>query len=298
MIERDFLKGNTLEQIEDLARRVGDLERAVSLGLFQQDQTLAAPGRISVPAGAEYQVAGQPLLGQLVAPFLALPGLRGLWPMSAFDSAGNAQDVSGHGHHLTYNGNPVYGYDGLVPYIDFDGVGDYLDRADEADFDILGSESHIGAVCKGLTLGGWFYIHTMPAAAQYPRLMSKGTTTGSARSYALYVDVNRVVFLISADGATFCLAETPIAPGIWTFVAGRYKPGTESAVFCNEVVATNVTSIPASLYDAAVGFGIGGQADGTKLIEARASLCWFSAAAVADEWLGALFQQTRGFFGV
>ena len=43
--------------------------------------------------------------------FLSLPGLRGLWSMSAIQSNGDAFDQSGNGRLLTYNGNPTYNQD-------------------------------------------------------------------------------------------------------------------------------------------------------------------------------------------
>ena len=261
---------NLRRSVEDVRRRVGYLETNA--------ETLPPPS--------------------VAAPFLALPGLRGLWTMGAFDGDGNAHDLSGHGHVLTYNGNPTYGYAGFVPYIDFDGVGDYLNRADDADFDIAGTESYVAPGAQGVTLGGWFYIHTMPGARQYLRLMSKGASTGNVRSYALYVDVGRVVFLVSQDGASFSLAQIAITAGAWYWVVGRYIPGTEIAVFCNSQVNRRVTSIPAALYNSAVGFSIGGQADGTNLIQARASMCWLSAMALGNEQIGRPFTLTRGFYGV
>jgi len=111
----------------------------------------------------------------LISPLLALPGLRGFWPMSSFNEAGNAYDMSEQGRVMTYNGNPLYNYDGVVPYVALDGIGDFLSRADEAGLDIIGTETYVDGAVHGLTLGGWFYFDN--ALGSNEKLIAKWDTT-------------------------------------------------------------------------------------------------------------------------
>ena len=235
-----------------------------------------------------------------VDPVLRLTGLRGCWPMDAFDSSGDAQDCSGHGHHLGYNGNPVYSYDGLAPYIALDGTGDYLDRGDEADFDILGTESYVSV--PGLTMGGWFYPED-DTTDQH--LIGKWNGVGNY-SYVLRLrgDVasDPARFYISDDGTnTDSVSITGIVVDTWYFIAGRYNDadaGEELKVWLNadnETAATARNSIFNSNADFTVGAVSGG---GSGLYTGRASHCWLCAAALSDECIHAIFQQQRSLFGV
>jgi len=234
-----------------------------------------------------------------VDPLLRLPGLRGIWPMAACDSSGNAQDCSGHGHHLTYNGNPVYGYDGIAPYIAFDGTGDYLSRADEADFDILGTESYIDT--PGLTLGGWFYIES-DANAQ--GLMTKWGA-GAHRSYYLWADGSSVgdpvLFQISDDGTNWDDVELAgYTIDTWYFIAGRYNDadtGEELKIWLNAETETAATARNA-IFNSDAAFMIGAREGPLTYLTGRASHCWLCAAALSDECIHAIFQQQRSLFGV
>src|SRR3990172_4789567 len=124
-------------------------------------------------------------LGNVLASYMALPGLVGFWPMSSIQrSTGNAYDLSGQGRTLTYNGNPAYTYyNGLVPYIDLDGTGDYLSRSDETDLDITGAETIYTTGAAGLTIGCWAWFDV---AGGTETAMSKWNPTGNQASYLLW----------------------------------------------------------------------------------------------------------------
>lgn len=228
----------------------------------------------------------------IVDPVLALPGLRGCWPMSSFNENGNAYDMSGQGRTLTYNGNPTYNFTGLVPYIDFDGTGDFLSRADEAGLDIIGTENYVAAAARGLTFGGWFY----PKTTNKEVIMAKADN--STGPYALWNDDgNDILFRVrnAADAATF-LVTIAITLSAWQFIVGRYDPSTELKVWRNISTNTNVTNIPASILDGNDTFCIGGYAGAE--FEGLASLCFLCAAALSDMIIESLFQRTRSLFGV
>lgn len=231
----------------------------------------------------------------LISPYLALPGLRGFWPMSSFNESGNAYDMSEQGRILTYNGNPTYNYTGLAPYIDLDGVGDYLSRADEAGLDIIGTESYVAAAVRGLTLGGWFYV-TGAANTYY---MGKAVDGNGPYSLYHFNGGNAAAFKIrdSTDTTTYTVT-TDRTLNVWQFIAGRYDPSTEIKVWVNATTNTNVAAIPAALLNGADDFAIGGLSGGTSLLTGRASLCFLCAAYVSDAIISSLYQQTRAAFGV
>ena len=228
-----------------------------------------------------------------------LPGLRGFWAMSATASTGEARDMSDQDMHLTYAGNPTYGYQGLAPYITFDGTGDYLSRSDTANLDITGTETIYAPNVRGLTLGGWFY---RSAAGVEQGLMSKwNTVLTNQRSYMLYLNAsNQILFSISTDGTTVVSVthtET-IATNQWTFIAGRFKPGSELKIWKNLTARTNTTGIPASIFNSTANFNVGAYANGSLgLFTGRASLCFLSAMYLNDYFITNFYHQTRALFG-
>lgn len=231
-----------------------------------------------------------------------LTALRGFWPMSAFDSSGNAIDLSGQNRTLTYNGNPVYHYESLSPYIAFDGTGDYLSRLDEAGLDITGTETYVVAAQRGLTLGGWFYPQNIAAAQA---LISKLVTAGNY-SYELSLrgDVanDPAQFNMSDDGVNTSNVQSSVAytANTWQFIAGRFcdaKTNEELAVWINDTQTTAVTGRP-SIFAGANDFAVGGKAGGTVLYTGRASLVFLCASALADATVWSIFQHTRSLFGV
>jgi hypothetical protein len=252
-------------------------------------------GDVALLSDGNIIIGGYTIL-QVIPHFLALPGLRGCWPMSAYDASGNAFDQSSNGRTLTYNGNPTYNYDNLAPYLDFDGTGDYLTRTDEAGLDILGTESYVAN--PGLTLGGWFWFDV--AVGGGAEGMITKHDTASARSYRLFRAATSSVirFAISSNGSS----DTTVSGDLldqnqWYFVVGRYTPSTEVAVFLNDGKTTNITSIPASIFNSATDLNIGAH-NGAFRMTGRASLCFLCAAALSDAIIGNLFQQSRVLFGV
>jgi hypothetical protein len=251
---------------------------------------------------ADFQARYEPqfALAQVISHMLALPGLRGFWPMSSFDENGNAYDLSGQGRTLTYNGNPTYNYDDLAPYLDFDGTGDYLSRADEAGLDILGTEAYVAN--PGLTLGGWFWLDALPVGTSWG-FTGKWLDTGGSnqRSYLVFIDPSALVnFIISSDGTGFVLVQSAaVSATSWIFLVGRFVPSSEISIFVNNTEVVNTTSIPAAIFNSSAQFNIGAYANATvPPLNGRASLCFLCASALSDAIIGNLFQQSRALFGV
>jgi hypothetical protein len=237
----------------------------------------------------------------LISPFLDLPGLVGFWPMSSVQgSTGNAYDLSGQGRTLTYNGNPTYNiYNNLVPYIDLDGTGDFLSRADEAGLDISGTETIYASGVRGLTMGGYFWA---VAAGAAQGLISKWNGAGNQRSYLVDIqgDGSAAVF-VSVDGSAITSASSgaaSVSAAAFHFVVGRFTPSSELAIFLDGVKTTNTTSIPASIHSGTSALQVGAFNAGMSLLTGRASHCFLCANALPDATVGSLFQRTRGAFGV
>jgi hypothetical protein len=240
-----------------------------------------------------------------VAGMQMLPGLRGLWSMSAYDSSGNAQDQSGHGHVLTYNGNPKYGYTGLAPYIDLDGAGDFLERADEADLDITGTEAYV--LHPGLTLGGWWYPEDN---ASLDMLITKAGGAGN-RSYFLAFDgtaagppADVVTFGISDDGTNYATVNSATTRAIacaintWHFVAGRFNDalaGAELSIWLNGEQTTAATARN-SIFSGNAALRVGDYAPGGFALTGNASLVFLCASALSDAAVFSIYQQTRALF--
>jgi len=228
--------------------------------------------------------------------FQALPGLRGFWPMSSFNESGNAYDLSGQGRTLTYNGGPLYNWQGLAPYIAFDGTGDWLSRAEEAGLDILGTESYVGGGVRGLTLGGWF----LREDANISGLMGK--TDGV---YAYHLDWGAVVAnsyhfrIFDAGGTGYAASIANTDTFQWKFVVGRFIPSTEVKLFVNDATVSNVAGIPAAIRDTAANFLIGAvtTAPAADML-GRASMCFLCAAALSDTIILSAYEQTRAMYGV
>jgi len=236
----------------------------------------------------------------IVSSFLALPGLVGFWPMSSVDvSSGDAYDVSGQARRITYTGNPTYNaYNNSVPYIDFDGAGDYLALTDAADLDIIGNEAHNASAVRGLTMGGWFWSDSI--ATQYA-LMGKFLAAGNQRSYWLQFASSQANFAVSTDGVSTAINVsngTNLTTGAWYFVVGRFIPSTQIAVFVNNVKTSNTTSIPATIFSGTADFDIGAFSGGVLPLNGRASMCFLCANQLSDSLISNLFSATRGWFNV
>ncbi len=237
-------------------------------------------------------------LGMTISTFQNIPGLVGFWPMSSVQrSTGNAYDLSGQGRLLTYNGNPTYNIENdLVPYIDFDGTGDLLARADETDLDILGTETIYNSSVRGLTIGGWFNPDR------------SGTFEHLTGKEAAGVDLAYVIFMLASPALTprfdingsvpTVVSSVTTVIGQWHFIVGRYVPSLTTDIYVDNIKTTQTIGVPAVNINTASSFSIGSESGGAFSFDGQASLCFLSANALADAYINALFQQSRVLFGV
>lgn len=206
---------------------------------------------------------------------LSLPGLRGFWPFSSVDEAGNLYDLSGQARTLTDNGGIVTlaAANSIFPYGDFNsGSSQYYSRADEAGLSITGA----------LTIGGWFYFETIPASSM--GCISKNEPTGNQRAYTLFRHSNNFArFQVSSNGTATVAVDSvaTFAQDTWYFLAGRYTPSTEVAVWVDDEKTVNTTSVPAAIFDSTAIFAIG-RTDGSNYLNGRAAFCFVSAMALSD----------------
>jgi hypothetical protein len=225
----------------------------------------------------------------------ALPGLRGFWPMSGFDGSGMATDMGSLGHHLAYNGNPYYGYSNLVPYVHFDGVGDYLEHLDHADFDITGTESFVPAAQQGLSVGGWFYFDGL---GNLEAMMSKYGLAIADESWRLTKVPTDVARFVVSDGAatTVVTSTTTLSAATWYFMAGVFSNSANTiSVWLDNVYWS--AAFNNTINNSTVAFRIGMQADGNNPFVGRASLCWVCATALSDAIVKMIYHWTRSMFG-
>lgn len=245
--------------------------------------------------------------GNVISSFQAIPGLVGFWPMGSVQrSAGTVYDMSEQDRVLGYQGNPTFNiYNSFIPYIDLDGTGDYLDRADETDLDILGTESIFNAAVRGLTLGGWFWWDGLTTGTPdlQQQLIGKWSDAAGNASYAILNDPtggnSRIIFYVTNDGSTAVGVATTatLTDAAWHFIIARFDPSTELAIFFDSTKDVNTTSIPASIFNGNSSFEIGRYQRVPNYLDGRASLCFLSANYLPDALIKGLYQQTKKLFG-
>ena len=245
-----------------------------------------------------------PTLGEFYAQFQGLPGLRGLWyPGAAMGETGSLPDYSYSARTLTYRGNPTLNiYNSLVPYVAYDGTGDYHDRASEAGLQISGTETYVAAALRGITVGAIFRTQGgNPTAGD--GVLGKYLTTGNQRQYGLFFSAATTLqFAISLDGTLANTVAANIAAsavGAWTFAVGRYTPSTEVMVYNNGTPAVNTTAVPASCF--ATGTDAFWLARGiTAGLEPQIDIAaaWLAAAVWPDTLIDYLYNRARPLFGV
>ena len=229
---------------------------------------------------------------------LALPMLRGMWNFASVDNTGAIYDMSEQDRTLTYNGNPVFDNNDLVPYATLDGVGDYFSRADEAGLDITGTETYVEATKRGVSLGGWFYLTDITASRG---LIGKWASPAN-RSYLLWFSFGALAFQfsVSAGGAVIVSSPSTVTPttGEWHFIAGTFDPSATMNIYVGNVKTTLAAGVPANAFSGNGPFEIGSRDGGLIPLIGSASYCWLCASFLSDAHISGIYQNTRALFGV
>lgn len=227
--------------------------------------------------------------GDLHGAALALPGLRGWWPMNATDERGNGyvSDESGQLRSLVNNGVTFAVLNNIVRYGVFGGSHS-LSRLSEPGLEIAGA----------LTIGGWFYANSVSSRQA---LIGKYGASAGQHSYLLEITAGGVLqALLSADGdndASFTHTSAPAA-NTWFFAAAVFDPGVSVTIYLNNEIETITDSVPASLYGADTTFRVGGRHDGSYYLAGRASAAFIAAGAAGESLMRRFFSSSRLFFGV
>ena len=232
--------------------------------------------------------------------FTTLTALRGFWPMSSVDENGGAHDLSEQDRVLSINGNPTYVDSiGIAPFVEMDGLGDYLSRADEPGLDISGAETFIRNDSRGLTMGGWFFNGR---SGVEEALIGKWNASTNNRSYLLEKLANdRVRFYISDNG----IAEDTVTDDVdleedrWNYIVGVYDRATDLRLFVNGRTGPTAGTLMAAIFNSNADLNIGAHDNGAASnMMGSASHCFLCAAQLSSQVINALYQQSRSLFKV
>lgn len=235
---------------------------------------------------------------RLVAPFLDLPGIVGIWyPGNIQRSTGNIYDSGGQVRTLTYNGNPTINYlTNGIAYGVLDGTGDNWSRTDETDLDITGLETWPDN--PGLTVYVWFRTADATPAAD-SGLLSKNGAAGS-RAYEIYLATDGTVkFIASVDGTALVTATSSntASDNTWTMAVGRMIPSDNLRVFLNGTFTSSAATL-ASIFNSTASLTLGSRAVPSLYFTGDIALGALYANAHSDAIIQSIFQQTRPLFGV
>lgn len=282
ILERDLVQDrNLLTVIDDYEKRLRGLEEAI---------------QIEMPSEIE---ESRKAFSSAISIYLGLSGLRGFWPLTHVDGSGNYLDLGSNGLTLT-NHNNVYIYVGDLSGSAFftRASSTYLNRADEAAFDIVGTEIYLPDSNKGLTIGAWVFPLTLPSATQI--LIGKWTDANYQRSYALYINsANKFSMIISGTGIDSyeATASSAVSINAWHFVVGRYMRATpEIDLWVNETEYVTTASIPSALYSSSADFTIGASGDPQYYANGGICFAFLCAAALSDNVIQTIYSQTKGMF--
>ncbi|MCP4707196.1 MAG: LamG domain-containing protein, partial [Planctomycetes bacterium] len=191
-----------------------------------------------------------------------------------------------------------YDQSGQVPYIDLDGTGDYLSRADEAGLRLPGTETYVAGAAQGMTMGIWANFDNHPSQRG---IMGKYLVAGNQRSYLMTAEATGVVrFFVSLAGTTSVSLTGTIDTGTdtWRHIVVRFIPSVELAIFVDGVKETLAVGVPASLANTTAAFTIGKFDGGGSSVDGKLSLGFLCATSLPDGLIYALYQSQKHFFGV
>jgi len=228
-----------------------------------------------------------------------LPGVRAAWFTSSFDEDGWIIDFSGQGRALKYNGDPEFGFDQLIPYVDLDGSGDFFQREDEDGLDITGAENFIAN--RGLTCGAWIQTDNISPGGNQS-IISKWDGAND-QSFALRIlNGGTCDFRISNTGAdTFTVTSTAtLSNSTWAFVCGVFDRLTSLDIWVNDVQAQNVAGIPASIFQGTNDLFVGasGAAGAAEQLNGKFSMGFLCACKLSDTIIKTFYAYTCALYGV
>lgn len=213
--------------------------------------------------------------------FLHLPGLIAWFPAAVVGQSGQAANLAGvQGDPLQVGSCPL-NYDGHAYRSTGNGTNYF---AGGGGYALSGTETWIDPTIRGFTIGGWFYVNSLQPVAS--GLISKdGGPPQRGYNLRLVFASADIKFLVSENG-TLTDSVGVAFPGLgrWIFIAGRFTPSTEIAVFADGAKAVNTSSIPPTAFSPAQDFEIGRySADDTRITNGRWRDVFICQAALDDE---------------
>jgi len=222
--------------------------------------------------------------------FIRLPALVGYYPMSALSGSGSATNHTGGGGDLVQTGTVPAAFDGNAYRQVGNGV-NYLSVTSA--YGITGTEAFVSSSIRGLTIGCWCMIDTVP-----------GTNSGVAgkdddtadRGYSIFYSTSgKFNFFVSGDGVSLVIAQGAGAGiGIWHFVVGRFMPSVEVAIFTDGDKNVNTTSVPSSCFVSSQAFEVGRYHGGDVFVlHAKVRDLFICAAALSDDLIEEIRNSSR-----
>ncbi len=211
--------------------------------------------------------------------FLRVSAIQGYYPMSVAGATGDALNLAGNNFPLAQVGTVLQEFDGDSYRLLGNGTNYF---AASGGFGITGIETWVSPTIQGLTIGGWFNVTSTPTSSN--GLISKDGATPD-RGYGLvWVLDNTVRFHMSGNGAAIFTATSAVSTiNEWHFLAGRFIPGQEVAVFVDGSKIVNNTAIPASIFGVTQNFEVGRFAAlNGSVANAKARDVFVCAAALSD----------------
>jgi len=221
-------------------------------------------------------------IGTAINTIKMFPGLVGLWPMSVTNNIGQAIDCSGNGIHLIQNGvtRPKFGPVGAF----LDGYySNFFSTADNANLDITGYEQHIPPGLCGITVGTWVKFSSVTGT---PGIITKWSSAGDNRSYALTLISSSPVFQVSASGAAVTCSSvhnSMVESGVWYFLCGSFGVSNSISVWLNDNKQTSSANIPPAIYNGNSIFSIGSFGNPTAYLSGNVLLSFVCSSLLNDD---------------
>ena len=239
------------------------------------------------------------MLGEVIAAHLAIPSLRGFWPMSAELNSNDAfwsipslvgnrpiRDAASYARGMTA---------GLVPYVTMAvASSQYFYRADELG---LRGSSAFG----GWTWGGWYNFTSLPTAGNVMALMSKWTSPAANEEYLIQLSNSGgttyfQAYVGSGSAATAITHPTAIASiNTWYYIVARWAASSTLDLFVSAVKGSTACAY-ATLAGGTAQFQIGAAFGANEFIDGSATLCFVAGYPLSDAHIQGLYNISKTLF--
>lgn len=222
--------------------------------------------------------------------FQSISGVSVVWSMMRMGSL-LAPVSGGLTYYLTEQGTVTYGRTSQGgPYVTT-GATSYVYAADAA----------WNSPTTAFTLA--CYVQFAAAATAVEAIAGKWLSAGDQRSWYVQRDASgNTLFYISPDGTLASqvavgLTASPITTA-WTFIAARFTASSEMKLWVNAITNNKTSGVPATIYDGTGNIQIGSINSLTSPMSGNVGVIGFYSTALADATITALYNATKGFYGL